>query len=755
MHLHSFRIKNFRRLQNVHIELQKDVSIFVGANNSGKTSATQALKLFLSSTKEKFTIHDFNSECWTAFNQIGEFKEKDDLEQLELTIADFPLISLDLWFGVEESDLPRITQILPSLDWEGTYVGVRIEFAPKNVYELLDEYKAAKDDAVANIAGEDEDIYHPFPESLTEYLSENLGRLFDFKYYVLDHTHFDAAFKEVPGYSPPVINVESGKSGANILRNIIRIDCLDAQRHLSDNTGGRSEDLSRCLSRFYSRNLKKRGEDYKTQKALSDAKNDLNRHLERVFDPTLKQLGKLGYPGVYNPKLLIKSALNPATVLSSNDGATVHYALEKSGSVNGFSLPDRYNGLGFKNLIYMVVELLDIHNQWLDIEEDRPPLHLIFIEEPEAHLHTQLQQVFIRQIFTILELEEEKASNFLSQLVITTHSSHILFERGLIPVRYFRRNTTGSSQTSDVLNLSAYYKSHEGEDRIFLEKYMRLTHCDLLFADAAILVEGNVERLLLPLMIEKVAEELRASYITILEIGGAFGHKFQSLIEFLGIKALIITDIDSVTPPKANAEGIDGVVQVVAVAEEEDGDEEEKYGTSCIVSTVDAITSNRCLIKWLPKKTRIEDLLNATENEKIQIPSATSESHIRVAYQLPVDVTWKGETKSICGRTLEEQFALENLDWVQDGKRKHLNLLVRANTKKDLATLSEKIHTKVKSSGFNKTDFALGLIAENENEWKVPHYIKEGLTWLKEILLPAIEEERAGIVSAEPEKENA
>ena len=47
MHLHSYRLRNFRRLKDAHIELADDISIFVGSNNSGKTSATQAIHAFV------------------------------------------------------------------------------------------------------------------------------------------------------------------------------------------------------------------------------------------------------------------------------------------------------------------------------------------------------------------------------------------------------------------------------------------------------------------------------------------------------------------------------------------------------------------------------------------------------------------------------------------------------------------------------------------------------------------------------------
>lgn len=724
MYLHSFRIKDFRRLKDIHIELEKDISVFVGANNSGKTSATQAIQLFMACSKDKFSIHDFSAECWTTLNTIGELKEAGDKE-VELTeiLRKFPTITLDLWFSVSAPDLHRVIDILPNLDWTGSFVGMRLEFGPANIPSLLDRYLEAKVKAGENVPKEEGNKYHPWPKTLTEYLTQRLGQEFELRYYVLDRTAFDEKFKErAADYMPQQLTSEKGRGGAQIVKSILRVDCLDAQRHLSDSSGSRSEDLSRCLSRFYTRNLKKREEDHSVQRALSDARSQLNDHLEKVFGPTLNHLGTLGYPGLKNPKLLIRSALNPATVMSSQDGATVHYALESSGEKKEeYSLPDRYNGLGFKNLIYMVVELLDLHAQWLDTEEDRPPLHLVFIEEPEAHLHAQLQQVFIRKIFDILKLEEEDSKYYMSQLVVTTHSPHILYERGFQPIRYFRRSSIGV-QTSDVLNLSAFYES-DPTNRDFLQRYMKLTHCDLFFADAAILVEGNVERLLMPLMIAKEAEKLKSSYLSVLEIGGAYGHSFKSLIGFLGLVTLVVTDIDSVNPPPAPT-------GEPAEDDPDNQDEEGSSGTACPVQTLNAITSNQTLIQWLPKKHLISELLTATDAERTQEPTTESQSRVRVVYQTSHDVTWREETQSLVGRTFEEAFALENLVWTQHLDRRKLGLRIPKNNEKTLADLSGRIYKRVKSSGFNKTDFALSLLGEKIEDWITPRYIKEGLTWL-------------------------
>lgn len=724
MYLHSFHIRNFRRLKDVHIDLESDVSIFVGANNSGKTSATHAIQLFLSGSKE-FKLHDFSADCWQTLDEIGNGARD------TRTVA-FPTISLDLWFHIQAVDLYRVIDLLPSLSWTGSLVGLRIEFCPADEENLLSRYREAKSKAVASIRGgsDGKGKYHPWPKSLSEYLSKHLGKEFEFRYYVLDRSQFDEAFRQNETYTPTQLLPERGRGGPQVVKGLLRVDFLNAQRHLTDEvSGGRAEDLSKRLSRFYERNLDDGDTDYDTLRALATAETQLSEHLTKVFASTLSRLQDLGYPGLENPQLQIKSALNPAAMMGSGGGARVHYVLndpDKGGAE--FSLPDKYNGLGFKNLIYMVVELLDFQARWMKTEEERPPLHLVFIEEPEAHLHTQLQQVFIRKISQILQSEGDDANHYKSQLVITTHSPHILHERGFKPIRYFRRDSRLSGkQTSEVLNLSHFYKTKNGQNDDFLERYMKLTHCDLFFADAALLVEGNVERLLMPIMIEKVDLNLRSRYLSVLEIGGAFGHRFLPLIRFLGITALIITDLDSVLPPIA----VPGNAGNGDDQSEEDDSDGPHRSKACPVDTEGAETSNGTLIHWFPKKYRIKDLLEATPEEKTKEPNGAGFARVRVAYQIRRNVTWMDETRSLAGRTLEESFALENLAWCQDEARQNLGLYIRGSQSLRLEKLTEKIYAKVRRAHFKKTDFALALLeAAKEPGWTVPGYIEEGLRWL-------------------------
>ncbi|MBL5906418.1 ATP-dependent nuclease [Serratia fonticola] len=738
MHLHSYRLRNFRRLKDAHIELADDISIFVGSNNSGKTSATQAIHSFIVGGKDRFSLYDFNSSCWKALDEAGNIN-------LTAPIPEgfaLPSIDLDLWFEVAAPDLYLVIPLLPSTAWEDTKVGIRVSLTPRNAIDLIRNYQEAKAKGTEQTAElPPGSQYVPWPRSMTDYLQRELKSEYELRYFILDRTQFDGNFCEIGNYVPDELGGDPG--GGTILKSLIHIDNLGAQRHLADpnpESGSRSEDLSKRLSRFYKRNLNQRQDDHSALKALFDSEQALNIHLDGVFKPTLDRLAKLGYPGINNPRLKIMSALDPAHVMSQD--ARVHYQIGDNDDTA--TLPDSYNGLGFKNLIYMVVEILDAQARWVTMD-NRPPLHLIFVEEPEAHLHAQLQQVFIRNVLELLNIEGDDGSIFASQMVITTHSPHILYERGFKPIRYFRRKKVGGEQLTEVLNLSAFYQA-QPEDRDFLERYLKLTHCDLFFSDAAILVEGNVERLLLPVMIRKVAKTLRSACLCILEVGGAFGHRFQSLIEFLGLTTLIITDIDSVSLAAGDVVDDEEVEEFEVPANMEDvaflaHDEEQgpvrepvvpvpktKYGRACLPSEPGAATSNQTLIKWLPGKLTIEDLRAATEADKID--ELENDAKVRVAYQTERAVIWNGATETLCGRTLEEDFGLENPEWSQVAARKLLGLIVKGGAV-DPRALAKALHEKVSRKSFDKTKFALAVLTEDEDAWNVPAYIRDGLVWLK------------------------
>ncbi|QJT18064.1 ATP-dependent endonuclease [Aeromonas sp. 1805] len=740
MHLHSLVFKNFRRLKNARIDFANDLTIFVGANNSGKTSATHAIELFLSGGKDKFTVHDFCASCWADFENFPVEGSAD-------AKVEFPAISLDVWISVDADNLYRVVELLPRAAWEGSLVGLRIEFAAKDAAQTLANFRAKAAEAAkfAKTKEKDGQDYKPWPRNMRDYLSRELKNEYGLRYFILDEAQLKAETADAAN-TPKEIIGDTERSGHTVINSLIKVDFLSAQRHLSDgNAQARTEDLSKRLSRFYTRNQKQRDDDHNALRALALSEDQLTKHFADVFSDTFKSLRKLGYPGLANPTIEIRSALKIEHLMGDQQ-AKVHYLLEEAtAEVEALALPDSYNGLGFKNLIYMGVELLDLHAAWSTTEEGeedkQQPIHLIFIEEPEAHMHAQLQQAFVRKLTDLIP--PSGGDGYATQFVITTHSPHILYERGFQPLRYFRRSSeTGAKQSSAVFNLSVFYDQNE-PDRDFLQRYMKLTHCDLFFADAAILVEGNVERLVLPLMITHGAKKLSTAYLSILEVGGAFAYRFRKLIEFLGLPTLIVTDLDSVHPgltKKEEKAAAEAVEEAEEEAEEEDDDDDEcqdaegkkepKPRSKCPADTPGAITANQTLRQWLPGKSLIDDLLAAPADDRLQAPTVDGGAHVMVTYQCPMNTTWGKDTLVLKSRTLEEAFAYENLVWCQKKEHHEIGLRWAKSSTMSLEELAAKIHKRVKGESFKKTNFALGLLASNDASWVVPAYIQKGLEWL-------------------------
>jgi len=343
--------------------------------------------------------------------------------------------------------------------------------------------------------------------------------------------------------------------------------------------------------------------------------------------------------------------------------------------------------------------------------ENRPLCMLIFIEEPEVHLHAQVQQAFISNIWRVIEesANAENESELAPQLVVTTHSSHILDAVDFEKVRYFQRchinneePKDGIRNASDVRSLRAFQPEAEEIDGVavtpadaltFLKRYLRLTHCDLFFADAAILVEGAVEKLLMPTMIEVSANRLRTTYLTVLEVGGAYAHRFEGLLSFLHIPYLVITDLDSVAPTG--------------------------YPTSCRADVQNARTSNATL-KKLCGKNDVGSLIAMTKAEKINDAKDRC-----IAFETDVVVAEKGTQLAMRPRTLEEAIAYENFALLRSK-----NISIGITIPDSLPEAYEAIYNHVRSDDFKKTNFAMSLLACN-TPWTVPDYISQGLNWLE------------------------
>jgi hypothetical protein len=414
--------------------------------------------------------------------------------------------------------------------------------------------------------------------------------------------------------------------------------------------------------------------------AVSGIEESLNGEFRQKVGSLLPAFSLFGYPGLSDPHLVTETTLDVRKLLKNH--TQVRYA-----GVNGQTLPETYNGLGARNLIYILLQLYGFFKSFA-VDSSAPCVHLIFLEEPEAHLHPQMQQVFVRQIEQLTREFAKRRTDIHSwpvQFVLTTHSPHMANEASFDRLRYFASEVNVDGQRSTrVKDLGHGLGGTPRADRDFLHQYLTLTRCDLLFADKAILIEGTSERLLLPRMSQMIDDDphpispLARQYITVMEVGGAYAHRFFGLLDFLGLKTLVITDLDAV-----NAKG-----EKCQPAE----------GTG---------TSNACIKSWFADSViDIPALLGKSESDKVK-------GVRRLAYQIPE------VAGGACGRSLEEAFVIANPD-----------LFEIANSGDALEARAGEVAKRA-----NKTAFAIKH-AIDVVEWSVPLYIAEGLRWLARTHLP-------------------
>lgn len=680
MKLQSIAIRNFRRLENVKVDVEGDETIFVGPNNSGKTSATAIFRCFLGD--RDFRIHDF------SVTRNGDFEAFIATEDANV----LPEIGLDLWFSIDPNTIAfgRVFALLPKLS-DFTKVGLRLTLCIDDPTKLHEQYSAAYPADENGIR----------TKTLFQYLATdaNLGRHSIIKHASLEETvQDDGTVETVATHLDP-------DEGKKLVRHLVRVEFVDAQRNINDDDNSRSNRLSAAFGSFYKKNLEQASYAAEAHAVIDENNSRMTDHYRKQFAPLIDLIKGLGVPSVNDRDLKIVSALSPETALRGNTELLYVDAGRQH------ELPELYNGLGFKNLIYMAIQVRHFHSQWLATAENRPLCLLVFIEEPEVHLHAQVQQTFISNIWSVVEQSAKEAGNkdLVPQLVVTTHSSHVLDAVDFEKVRYFQRchspdetALAGIRNVSEVRSLRSFQPEADVVDGEaippsktleFLKRYLRLTHCDLFFADAVILVEGAAEKLLLPSMIERSAKRLRTTYITILEVGGAYAHRFEGLLAFLRIPYLVITDLDSVAP----------VGRL----------------TTCRADVAGARTSNASL-KKLSGKTTFAELMEMKAADKID-----ADKDRCITFQFDIKVVDGASEKAMRPRTLEEALVYENFSLVRDN-----TLSIGIEIEVDLEAAYEQIYICIGSKDFKKTDFAMDLLATS-SVWKVPTYIAEGLEWLE------------------------
>lgn len=675
MKINKINVKNYRLLKDFSLELKGDLSLIVGKNNCGKTSILSILEKIINKSSS-LTWEDINLyHRKVIFENIKKVSETSDSE-LEPILG----INLQIWIQYSDSDSYQNIQVF------------MMDLNPDNNFIILDFSYIVPIPKLHDLNTEISDFSDDFSK-FESFMKKNMSKFFEMQINSRE-------------YNPDTQKLTEEKSDLLEMKDIhklIKIRGIRANREVSNKENNHS--LSKTSNLFYKSN---NGDDIDNatknllQSAITEADEALTKAYsgdgedDGVFTSIFERVKKFG-GNDSESELEIHSSLSEKDILSNN--TTLYYRHDDS------LLPETYNGLGYLNLYGMIFE---IETLMADIKNNPADINLVYIEEPESHTHPQLQYVFIKNIKGLLKEHdgELKASGYISgiQTLITTHSSHIVSDCNFDDLIYFKRDN--GVVTSRAFNsLKEEYEDDQLGYR-FVKQYLTLNSSELFFADKVICIEGDTERILLPTMMQKVdiatpieqgsnIMPLLSQNISIIETG-AHSQVFRKFFDFLGIKVLIITDIDPVNKNEKN--------RFIAC------------------SAVNATSTSNTSLKSFFNISG--DEIFSTVTQKSFAEKITPDNRIRIAYQIPED------NNGYQPASFEDSFIGLNKEFIikqKDG-------LIEYEALKNFDDYEiEDFYTFARNKVNKKSAFASSLLyfEDEENTWKVPKYISEGLLWLR------------------------
>ncbi|WP_193091382.1 AAA family ATPase [Halomonas colorata] len=745
--LRFIELCQFRRLGKIRLEVDKKTTILVGANNSGKTSVLAAIRHFLAD-QSSFGAFDISISQWPELRALGrnwEALTEDPLtvagaeglweKQLQIILAAMP--TLDLWFDAEPGMYHYVAPFLSKLSWKGGAVGVRLRLEPAASIDDLKQLAWAYNNARLPVKDMGADSL-AWPIDLLDFWLREPSKLGHVRVYKLSADNNPVTSPAT--YATQTLSEDANPIERKHLSRLIRVDFVAAQRGLgSEEAGSRSVSgphrvgmFSNQLLKFAQQhlNVSSTGHGHRADliQAVAEAQRDLDEKIHDAIADSVEEVRELGYPGLHDPQeIRFRTRIQTADLL--DHGTAVQYSMQKDSLEE--LLPEHSIGLGYQNLQSLSYQLVSFKAARLQPEKGSPePIHLVMIEEPEAHLHVQVQRIFPDKAHKLIS-PLKSVSGLKSQLLISTHSSHLAHSENFDRLRYVRRiakSATNSFPATEVVNLGQVF-GDDKKTRQFAERYFRVQHTDLLFANAAVFVEGSAERMLVPLFIERDFKALRSRYVSFLDIGGSHAHRLKPLVEKLRIPTVIITDIDPSKEkegkPKKNGEPSK---RLMAVANTGQG------GLHC---------GNQTLREWHPKLEQLNDFKNPTEAQLVW--SEVADCLVRFAWQLPVE-----EADGSWPSTFEDSLVLTNLHWFknlmdekldEDGEEIEAPKGALGSVSKRVAKaestpeLLVALHALMHGS-FDKGEFAASIFEMISSDEPVvaPKYITDALTWLEQQL---------------------
>lgn len=709
MILKKIKIMNYRQLQSVELDMQDSLTVLAGPNNSGKTTLISVLK--------------------------GMFCDK----KLGFSYSDIPISLSSMWL---DKTVPVFQKIMLEYDKEK---GVQ-----KIIDEMTDNNKFSNDYTMDNFQAQIQVDYDPDNDNI-QYFADYLMDLDDTKhsfYFIYTYepsiTAFEKGLNERydrmaarvrdianPGcieketkfyflkeellriYCNAVIEkcyfCNSNYKNENLMevaafKSLFNFQNIPAMRELDDNESDSSKGISKRVIALLKDNdtwveaTKKLPDLLMADIEDSGAKKEIKNSSIKSLDDTIRDISKTS--GGHIGKLQLEMDVKEQDVEEF-----IRRITRAKYDVEGLLLNEESQGLGFSNLIYLHMRLEEFYKSI-----DKNKVNVFFIEEPESHMHPQMQNVFVR--FLKNYYIDKKL-----QGLITTHSNEIARVVGLDSLRVIRQTEKSKSELFDLSKFRTSIKEKKIENlddesefllTNFFDWFFEIGYSELIFADKAILYEGDSERLYIRKLI-KLPEfsTLNDSYIAYIQVRGAYAHNYLPMLRMLKMKTLIITDLD-----------YDKEILSMDKVKAED-------------SKSTNATINHCYRLVYPNKEEnyfptIKELYDFQVKEE----NILCDGRVYLAFQ----------DEDSTARTLEEAMLkkilgfnvfhmIKRSEWKKIRKDKNLIFSI-PNNKKGEKDSEYSIRKIVEATSNNKTDFMYSVILSENEEKMLPDYIKKGLLWL-------------------------
>lgn len=598
------------------MRIAENTTLIVGKNNTGKTTAINLLARLsesVSGTSKTFKMNDFNlgylqgiyEKYKNDFNEMSIHEKMNHLPhmffEIEIGIDDLInssfsnfediLIMADVDEVAEHEMFKSANKASEDNEEESTNQDyptfkIQIKYEPNNSQKFIDEIEKLMN-------GIQKQCF--VKESIEKLTNQGFSKLGEGTEYTLDELRNIETEKRNELHDKPIKNDdEANIDEFQIEEKLDRINALSRFIRYTDNDNFHKflkiVDEASFKLNFYPYNndtpAKKfsfgklfevktiKANNIDNQKCLSDAYNKIiNARLKKDGnEPLEKNLREMNYTimdivddnytvGLNKVIQEVESAnklkmnLRADVTLNHILGNSVTYEyLEKESFI-----PEEQFGLGYTNLMVIIAELVDYIESYKK-DNTRSKINIIEIEEPETFMHPQMQELFMVNIEkAIHKLIDDREHDFGFQLIISTHSSHVLnskIQAGNTFDNINYLNTDEKDNTARVIPISdklllndavGTTKNGEKESLMsslkYIKKHMTLSTSELFFADSVIFVEGATEETLLKYKIS-LREGLNKFYISVININGAHGKVYFNLLKRLEIPCVIYTDLD-------------------------------------------------------------------------------------------------------------------------------------------------------------------------------------------------------------------